>query len=148
MSVDISKCEVCHEDCPQAQGKHEAALGRMYAMHEFVKCAPYWDALFDENELPKITPDRLRELVEADRDGRCVVLPVKPGGMVRFAANPRAKHEKVDCINIYADGRIMYGFHETGMKTRWVDEWSEDESEKYVAVDATLEGEKDGKETE
>lgn len=92
--------------------------------------------------------DRLRELVEADRDGRCVVLPVKPGGMVRFAANPRAKHEKVDCINIYADGRIMYGFHETGMKTRWVDEWSEDESEKYVAVDATLEGGKDGKETE
>lgn len=76
MSVDISKCKACHEDCPQAQGKHEAALGRMYAMHEFVKCAPYWDALFDENELPKITPDRLRELVEADRDGRCVVLPV------------------------------------------------------------------------
>lgn len=74
--MDISKCKACHEDCPQAQGKHEAALGRMYAMHEFVKCAPYWDALFDENELPKITPDRLRELVEADRDGRCVVLPV------------------------------------------------------------------------
>lgn len=82
MSVDISKCEVCHEDCPQAQGKHEAALGRMYAMHEFVKCAPYWDALFDENELPKITPDRLRELVEADRDGRCVVLP--KDGMVYY----------------------------------------------------------------
>lgn len=77
MSVDISKCEACHENCPQAQGKHEAALGRMYAMHEFVKCAPYWDALFDENELPKITPDRLRELVEADRDGRCKVLPCK-----------------------------------------------------------------------
>lgn len=82
MSVDISKCEVCHEDCPQAQGKHEAALGRMYAMHEFLKCAPYWDALFDENELPKITPDRLRELVEADRDGRCVVLP--KDGMVYY----------------------------------------------------------------
>ena len=26
-----------------------------------------------------ITPDRLRELVQADREGRCVVLPVKPG---------------------------------------------------------------------
>lgn len=118
---------------------------------EVKKCSMqlYWhlkkieDILGDNYDL-----DGLRELVEADRDGRCVVLPVKPGGMVRFAANPRAKHEKVDCINIYADGRIMYGFHETGMKTRWVDEWSEDESEKYVAVDATLEGEKDGKETE
>ena len=118
---------------------------------EVKKCSMqlYWhlkkieDILGDNYDL-----DGLRELVEADRDGRCVVLPVKPGGMVRFAANPRAKHEKVDCINIYADGRIMYGFHETGMKTRWVYEWSEDESEKYVAVDATLEGGKDGKETE
>ena len=28
------------------------------------------------------TPDRLRELAEADRDGRCVVLPVKEGETV------------------------------------------------------------------
>lgn len=103
----------------------------------FTRLEKIEDILGNEYDL-----ERLRELVEADRDGRCMVLPVKPGGMVRFAANPRAKHEKVDCINIYADGRIMYGLHETGMKTRWVDEWSEDESEKYVAVDATLEGEK------
>ena len=26
-----------------------------------------------------ITPDRLRELAQADREGRCVMLPVKPG---------------------------------------------------------------------
>lgn len=78
---------------------------------------------------------RLRELVQADREGRCVVLPVKPGGLVRFAGNPRAKHEKVDAINIYADGKITFSFHETGMKTRYVDEWSEDESEKYVSVE-------------
>ena len=54
----------------------------MYAMRELVKCAPYWDALFDENEQAKITPDRLRELVEADREGRCVVLPCKVGDTV------------------------------------------------------------------
>lgn len=72
----ISKCEACMEECPQAQGRHEAAVGRMYAMRELAKCAPYWDSLFDENEEPKITPARLRELVEADREGRCVVLPV------------------------------------------------------------------------
>lgn len=77
---------------------------------------------------------RLRELVQADREGRCVVLPVKPGGLVRFAGNPKTKHEKVDAINIYADGKITFSFHETGMKTRYVDEWSEDESEKYVSV--------------
>lgn len=69
--MDISKCETCQEDCPQAQGRREAATGRMYAMRELVKCAPYWDALFDENEKPNITPDRLRELVEADREGKC-----------------------------------------------------------------------------
>lgn len=80
--MDISKCETCIEDCPQAQGRHEAATGRMYAMRELAKCAPYWDALFGENDKPKITPDRLREMMEADRDGRVVILPVKVGGMV------------------------------------------------------------------
>ena len=78
----ISKCETCTEDCPQAQGRHEAAVGRMYAMRELAKCAPYWDVLFDENDNPKTTPDRLCEMVEADRDGRVVVLPVKVGSMV------------------------------------------------------------------
>ena len=76
--MDISKCEACTEDCPQAQGRHEAATGRMYAMRDLAKCAPYWASLFDESDKPKITPDRLRELVEADRAGRCVVLPVLP----------------------------------------------------------------------
>ena len=89
------------------------------------------DILGDDYDL-----SRLRELVQADREGRCVVLPVKPGGFVRFAGNPRAKHEKIDAINIYPDGKITFSFHETGMKTRWVDEWSEDESEKYVPVES------------
>lgn len=76
--MDISKCESCTEDCPQAQGRHEAAIGRMYAMLELAKASPYWDGLFDESDKPKITPARLRKLVEADRAGRCVVLPVLP----------------------------------------------------------------------
>ena len=76
--MDNSKCETCMKDCPQAQGRHETATDRMYAMGELVKCAPYWGTLFDENEQPKITPDRLRELVEADRDGRILKLPFKP----------------------------------------------------------------------
>ena len=82
MSVDISKCEACTEDCPQAHARHEAATGRMYAMRELAKCAPYWDALFDENEKPKITPDRLRELVEADLEGRCEIHAAKDGDTV------------------------------------------------------------------
>lgn len=88
--------------------------------------------------------DRLRKLVEADRDGRCVVLPVKPGGTVRFARNPRAKHETVDAITIYPDGRMSFGFHEYGMKTEWVDRWCEDDADNYVPVkpaEAALKGE-------
>ena len=39
-----------------------------------------------------ITPDRLRELAEADREGRCVVLPCKVGDTVY----------QVDDIRVYA----------------------------------------------
>ena len=80
--------------------------------------------------------DRLREMVESDREGRCVVLPVKPGGVARFAKNPRAKKETVDAITIYPDGKMSFGFHEYGVKTEWVDRWSEDDADKYVPVEA------------
>lgn len=89
--------------------------------------------------------DRLNELIEADREGRCVVLPVKPGETVRFIGNPSAKPEVVDAISVYADGRITYNFHTTGMMTRYVDEWSEDDAYKYCSVNGTMkEGENDG----
>lgn len=83
--------------------------------------------------------DRLRELTQADKEGRCAVLPVKPGKMVKFKGNPSLTPEKVDCINLYSDGRVTFSFHKVGMRTRYVDEWSEDESEKYIPVlDAAL----------
>ena len=41
------------------------------------KCADIEDILGDDYDL-----DRLRELVQADRDGRCVVLPCKVGDKV------------------------------------------------------------------
>ena len=91
--------------------------------------------------------DRLRELTQADKEGRCAVLPVKLGDSVRFAKNPRAKHETVDAITIYPDGRISFGFHEYGVKTEWVDRWSEDDACKYVPVESTeaaLRREQDG----
>ena len=82
--------------------------------------------------------DRLHELIEADREGRCVVLPCKPGDTVRFNGNPRSKLEVVDAICIYANGRITYNFHTTGMMARYVDEWDEDDADKYCPVNATL----------
>lgn len=75
---------------------------------------------------------RLRELVEADKAGRCLVLQVKPGDTVRFAKNPRAKQEKVACVTLYEAGKIRLGFHDVGYKETWVDEWSEDDAENYV----------------
>lgn len=96
----------------------------------WVRLCSIEDILGDDYDL-----DRLRELVEADREGRCIVAPVKPGGFVRFKGNPRAPHEKVDCINIYADGKIMLAFHEYGVKETFVDDWSEDEAEKYISVE-------------
>lgn len=101
------------------------------------------DILGDDYDL-----DHLRELMEADRDGRCVVLPVKPGGVVRCVNGDSGKKEIVDCITIYAGGRMTYGFHEFDVKVVHVDEWSEDEAENYVPVEsaeqALKEVEKDG----
>lgn len=82
--------------------------------------------------------DRLKELVKADREGRCVVLPCKPGDTVRFNGNPRSKLEVVDAICIYANGRITYNFHTTGMMTRYVDEWDEDDADNYCPVNIAM----------
>ena len=92
------------------------------------------DILGDEYDL-----EMLKKLAQADQEGRCVILPVKPGDSVRFAKNPRAKNETVDAITIYSDGRMSFGFHEYGVKTEWVDRWSEDDACKYVPVESTKE---------
>lgn len=55
--------------------------------------------------------DRLRELVEADREGRCVVLPCKLGDTVYFITgtyNSLVKPAKVEEIYI-GDGSIALG---------------------------------------
>lgn len=76
--------------------------------------------------------ERMAKLVEADREGRCVVLPCKLGSVVQFRGNPNAEKQTVDCISFYADGKITFGFHEYGMKTTWVDEWGEDDADNYT----------------
>ena len=131
----ISKCEACMEECPQAQGRHEAAVGRMYAMRELAKCAPYWDSLFDENEEPKITPARLRELVEADRDGRCIVLPCKVGDALYYPDGDWIGKETVEkiVIDIETDGGI-YAPRDIGYSVY----------KEIKAAEAALKGEQDG----
>lgn len=131
-AIDHAK-EVGNKGCSECNKEHK----QLASWLEELKTIK--DILGDHYDM-----DHLRKLVEADRDGRCVVLPVKPGGTVRFARNPRAKHETVDAITIYPDGRMSFGFHEYGVKTEWVDRWSEDDACNYVLVEsseAALKGE-------
>lgn len=83
--------------------------------------------------------DRLSELVKADKAGKCIILPVKPGGRVRFAGNPTAKPEGVEIVSIYPDGKITYTFCKRTLE--YVDDWFEDTAESYVPVQ---EGDSDG----
>lgn len=142
----ISKCEACMEECPQAQGRHEAAVGRMYAMRELAKCAPYWDSLFDENEEPKITPARLRELVQADRDGRCYIANVKIGEQV-FVPDKKGKVIacRVQGISLPAHGKNLI-IHLGGYPAEYL--WSDREGKDWwktrESAEAALKGEQDG----
>ena len=53
--------------------------------------------------------DRLRELVEAERDGRCVVLPCKPGDTVWRIVNDAIPHiTKDQCLAITLDNGNMW----------------------------------------
>ena len=120
-----------------AEGVSDKGLTGAYCRGKFEataivdRLAAIEDILGDTYDL-----DHLRELVEADRDGRCVVLPVKPGSVVRCVNGEPGKQEIVDCITIYAGGRMTYGFHEFGVRETYVDEWSEDEAENYVPVES------------
>jgi hypothetical protein len=48
--------------------------------------------------------DRLRELVEADNDGRCVVLPCAPGSTVYQITVSVCKWRDADKCHSYCDG--------------------------------------------
>ena len=62
------------------------------------------DILGDEYDL-----DRLRELVEADREGRCVVLPCKKGDTVWRIVHDAAPHITKDrCTDIKYENRDIW----------------------------------------
>ena len=72
-----------------------------WAVSAWVRLADIEDILGDDYDL-----DRLKELVEADRDGRCIVLPCKVG-------------DKVYCIQSYFNDAKMRS--EKKVKCRIVD---------------------------
>ncbi len=55
--------------------------------------------------------DRLRELIQADRDGRCVVLPCKLHDKVFFIENGCVKETEVDSFHNWTSGRWKLSAH-------------------------------------
>lgn len=65
-------------------------------------------------------------------EGTLVLLPAAPGSMVKYKDSNDVV--RVDCVNIYSEGRITYSFHERHLQQTWVDDWSEDDSAKYDPI--------------
>ena len=80
--------------------------------------------------------DRLEALVAAEREGRCVVLPVKPGDSVVPFESTGIAPQKVEAVTLYANGRVTLDFHEYRMVQKWVDEWSEGDASDYTRAEA------------
>lgn len=63
--------------------------------------------------------DRLRELVQADREGRCVVLPCKLHDKVFFIENGCVKETEVDSFHNWTSGRWKISTHTDRMYEHW-----------------------------
>ena len=89
--------------------------------------------------------ERLKELVEADRDGKCAVLPCKVGSTVYFIGGiHNTLIKEVDVEDIYiADGSFALGVS-TGFKTFAVQEgeWYATREEAEAALEKMKEREK------
>lgn len=63
--------------------------------------------------------DRLRELVQADREERCVVLPCKLHDKVFFIENGCVKETEVDSFHNWTSGRWKISTHTDRMYEHW-----------------------------
>ena len=63
--------------------------------------------------------DRLRELVRADWEGRCVVLPCKLHDKVFFIENGCVKETEVDSFHNWTSGRWKISTHTDRMYEHW-----------------------------
>ena len=78
------------------------------------------DAIAELNQYKELgSLDRLRELVEADREGRCVVLPCKLHDKVFFIENGCVKETEVDSFHNWTSGRWKISTHTDRMYEHW-----------------------------
>ena len=72
-------------------------------------------------EYQKLGPiDRLRELAEADRDGRCVVLPVKLHDKLYYVDKEQVRETEVESIHNWTSGRWKLSTHTDRQSTHWI----------------------------
>lgn len=90
---------------------------------EFIDCvkelaarlAAIEDILGDEYDL-----DRLRELAQADREGRCVVLPVKLHDKLYYVDKEQVRETEVESIHNWTSGRWKLSTHTDRQSTHWI----------------------------
>lgn len=108
------------------------------------KCAAIEDILGDDYDL-----SRLRELVEADRDGRCVVLPCEVGETVYMPFCDDIVEKRIGQfhINGYTNPKIWADIDcdwATTQRVRWDLSFGKTVFLTREAAEAALKGEKDG----
>ena len=95
----------------------EAAINRLAAYEDTGLKPEDMKRAFNEDAVLKLagqalgmSPDRLRELAQADREGRCVVLPAKPDQTIYQwrKGDDCPSVSRLDGVQINADGEITY----------------------------------------
>lgn len=72
-------------------------------------------------EYQKLGPiDRLRELAQADREGRCVVLPVKLHDKLYYVDKEQVRETEVESIHNWTSGRWKLSTHTDRQSTHWI----------------------------
>lgn len=97
-----------------AEGVSEDRLTGNYCRGEFEATAiverlyEIENILFDENGKERISFERLKELVQADADGRLVVLPCKVGDTVFIIVTKRKNYYKKELFSYVRQSRLTW----------------------------------------
>lgn len=107
-SLAMAAC--CGKDCEYNYVCEVLGFGECRGMDDIIdRLADIEDILGDDYDL-----DRLRELVQADREGRCVVLPCKPSGVTVYQLRNK-KHARgrgvsprhIGCATVWSGGHYQ-----------------------------------------
>lgn len=111
----LAMADCCGKACENNYVCEVGGFGECRGMDDIIdRLSDIEDILGDDYDL-----DRLREMVEADRDGRCVVLPCKLYDKVFFIENGCVKETEVDSFHNWTSGRWKLSTHTDRMFDHW-----------------------------